>query len=153
MSAASGERQAYPHPHVNEAWLAKLREDIIDPALPIVEAHHHLWDRASGVYLLDELRADLAAGHNVRATVFIQCGFAYRTDGPPELRPVGETERIAGIAATAEAAGIRPAPASSAIAISAWVTRSTPCWRRTSRPAAAASRAFARAPAGMPLWS
>ena len=31
MSAATGERQAYPHPHVNEAWLAKLREDIIDP--------------------------------------------------------------------------------------------------------------------------
>ncbi len=109
MSAASGERQAYPHPHVNEAWLAKLREDIIEPALPIVEAHHHLWDRASGVYLLDELRADLSAGHNVRATVFIQCGFAYRTDGPAELRPVGETERIAGIAATAEAAGIRAA--------------------------------------------
>jgi L-fuconolactonase len=109
MSAATGERQAYPHPHVNASWLGKLREDIIEPALPIVEAHHHLWDRASGVYLLDELRADLAAGHNVRATVFIQCGFAYRTDGPAELRPVGETERIAGIAATAEAAGVRAA--------------------------------------------
>ena len=48
MSAAPGERQAYPHPHVNEAWLEKLREDIIDPALPIVDAHHHLWDRAIG---------------------------------------------------------------------------------------------------------
>ncbi len=107
MSAATGERQAYPHPHVNEAWLGKLREDIIEPALPIVDAHHHLWERPSGRYLLDELRADLAAGHNVRATVFIQCGFAYRPDGPAELRPVGETERIAAIAARAEADGVR----------------------------------------------
>ena len=106
MSAAIEQPQAYPHPHVNEAWLAKLREDIIDPALPIVDAHHHLWER-NGRYLLDELRADLASGHNVRATVFIQCGFAYRNDGPEELRPVGETEFVAGIAARAEAAGVR----------------------------------------------
>src|ERR1700733_516471 len=104
MSAATGERQAYPHPHVNEAWLAKLREDIIDPGLPIVDAHHHLWER-NGRYLLDELRADLGSGHNVRATVFIQCGYAYRSDGPVEQRPVGETERVAAIAAQAVAAG------------------------------------------------
>ena len=153
MSAASGERQAYPHPHVNEAWLAKLREDIIAPALPIVEAHHHLWDRASGVYLLDELRADMSAGHNVRATVFIQCGFAYRADGPAELRPVGETERIAKISATAEAAGVR-----AAAGIIGY------CDFRLGEPidavleahiqaGAAASRVFARAPVGMPPWS
>ena len=107
MSTAIGKPQAYPHPHVNEAWLARLREDIIDPALPIVDAHHHLWERPSGRYLLDELRADLAAGHNVRATVFIQCGFAYRADGPEELRPVGETEYVAAVAARAEALGLR----------------------------------------------
>src|SRR5215469_17715251 len=105
MSAATGAPQAYPHPHVNEAWLAKLREEIIDPALPIVDAHHHLWDR-NGRYLLDELRADLASGHNVRATVYIQCGYAYRTDGPMELRPVGETEFAAATAQRAEAAGV-----------------------------------------------
>ena len=101
------ERQAYPHPHVNEAWLVRLREDILEPALPIVDAHHHLWERPSGRYLLDELHADLAAGHNVQATVFIQCGFAYRSDGPEELRPVGETEYVAAVAESAEAAGLR----------------------------------------------
>jgi len=106
MSAATGERQAYPHPHVNEAWLAKLREDIIDPALPVVDAHHHLWER-NGRYLLDELRADLTSGHNVRATVYIQCGHAYRADGPAELRPVGETEFVASVAKQAEADGLR----------------------------------------------
>ena len=99
------EQQAYPHPHVNEAWLGRLREDILEPQLPIVDAHHHLWER-NGRYLLDELRADLASGHNVRETVFIQCGFAYRTDGPPELRPVGETGYVAAVGAQAEAAGV-----------------------------------------------
>ena len=97
---------AYPHPHVNEAWLARVREDVLEPDLPIVDAHHHLWTRPSGRYLLDELRADLCAGHNVRATVFIQCGYAFRTDGPPELRPVGETETVAAVAAEATAAGL-----------------------------------------------
>ncbi|MEJ0015453.1 MAG: amidohydrolase family protein [Acetobacteraceae bacterium] len=107
MSQATGERPTFPHPHVNQAWLARLREDIIDPALPIVEAHHHLWDRPASPYLLEDLLADLGSGHNVRATVFIQCGFAYRSDGPPELRPVGETEHIAALAQRAEAAGVR----------------------------------------------
>jgi L-fuconolactonase len=105
MSAAAGEPRPYPHPHVDQAWLNRLRENIIEPDLPIVDAHHHMWERPSGRYLLDELRADLGTGHNVRATVFIQCGFAYRNDGPVEMRPVGETERIASIAAQAVAAG------------------------------------------------
>ena len=106
MSATSSGPRPYPHPHVNEAWLGRLREEILAPELPIVDAHHHLWDRPSGRYLLDELRADLGAGHNVQATVFIQCGYAYRSDGQPELRPVGETERVSAIAAEAAAAGV-----------------------------------------------
>jgi L-fuconolactonase len=105
MSAAAGEPRPYPHPHVNQAWLNRLCEDIIDPGLPIVDAHHHLWERPSGRYLLEELRTDLGAGHNVRATVFIQCGYAYRSNGPAELRPLGETEHIAAIASQAVAAG------------------------------------------------
>ena len=92
------EPRAYPHPHVRDAWLAMLREDALEPALPIVDAHHHLWERASGLYLLDQLTADLHAGHNIVSTVFIQCGYAYRTDGPEHLKPVGETERVVAIA-------------------------------------------------------
>ena len=98
--------RAYPHPHVNDAWLGRLREDILEPDLPIIDAHHHLWERASGRYLLDELRADLGSGHNLRATVFIQCGYGFRPDGPPELRPVGETETVVRIADQAAAAGL-----------------------------------------------
>ena len=92
------EQKAYPHPHVNDAWLARSREDVLEPDLPIIDAHHHLWERASGVYLLPQLKADVTAGHNVRGTVFIQCGYGFRTDGPPELRPVGETETVVRIA-------------------------------------------------------
>ena len=94
-------QQAYPHPHVNDAWLARLREDVLEPGLPIVDAHHHLWERASGVYLLPELMPDLRAGHDVRATVFIQCGHGVRADGPPDMRPVGETETVTRIASGA----------------------------------------------------
>jgi len=99
--------RAYPHPHVNEAWLARLHEDVLEPELPIIDAHHHLWERDSGRYLLDELRADLRAGHNVRATVFIQCGYGFHSDGPAEMRPVGETETVARIAAQAADAGLQ----------------------------------------------
>jgi L-fuconolactonase len=92
------EQRAYPHPHVNEAWLARSREDILEPDLPIIDAHHHLWERATGTYLLPQLKADVTAGHNVRGTVFIQCGYGYRADGPLEMRPVGETETVVNIA-------------------------------------------------------
>jgi predicted TIM-barrel fold metal-dependent hydrolase len=93
------EQRAYPHPHVNEAWLARLREDILEPELPIVDAHHHMWERASGVYLVPQLMADVTAGHDVRGTVYIQCGYGFRTDGPEELKPVGETETVVRITA------------------------------------------------------
>lgn len=88
------EQKTYPHPHVDEAWLARLREDVLDPALPIIDAHHHLWERASGTYLVPQLLADLGAGHNVRGTVYVQCGYGYRTAGAAELRTVGETEAV-----------------------------------------------------------
>ncbi|MBI3369822.1 MAG: hypothetical protein HY021_15630, partial [Burkholderiales bacterium] len=40
-------------------WLARqVPEQILEPALPIVDPHHHLWDRTGNRYLLDELLAD-----------------------------------------------------------------------------------------------
>src|SRR3546814_21201844 len=55
---------------------------------------HHLWDRPEGRYRVSELMADVAAGHDVRASVYVQCRTGYRTDGPVELQPVGEVETI-----------------------------------------------------------
>jgi predicted TIM-barrel fold metal-dependent hydrolase len=50
-------------------------------------------------YLLDELLADLKSGHNVKGTIYMECGAMYRADGPELLRSVGETEFVNGIAA------------------------------------------------------
>ena len=93
-------------------------EPVLEPELAIVDPHHHLWDRrAVGTiqpgaahpfeqavarvprYLLDEFTRDLGFGHDVRATVFIECRSMYRIDGPPALAPVGETEFVNGVAA------------------------------------------------------
>jgi L-fuconolactonase len=84
----------YRYPSPNQAWLALQQEEVLDPDLPIVDAHHHLWQEPSNSYLLGDLLADLACGHNVIATVFAQCSFGYRPSGPEHLRPVGETEQV-----------------------------------------------------------
>ena len=90
-------------PSTNKAWLDQVIEETLEPDLPICDPHHHLWefrhDRAAHCYLLDELLADLNAGHNIVSTVFIECGAMYRSDGPEALRAVGETEFVKGIAA------------------------------------------------------
>jgi predicted TIM-barrel fold metal-dependent hydrolase len=79
-------------------WLARTVEEPLEPDLPICDPHHHLWDFPTDRYLLDELRADTGAGHNVVSTVFVECSSAYRTEGPEALRPVGETEFVAALA-------------------------------------------------------
>jgi len=96
--STSGEARAYPRPLPNPVWLGKLSEEILEPDLPIVDPHHHIWDHPGSRYLLDELLADVGSGHNIVATVFIQCGSGYRTSGPEEMRPIGESEFVRGIA-------------------------------------------------------
>ncbi len=89
--------EATTHILTRDDWLAKASEEILEPELPIIDPHHHLWDRL-GPYFADELLADLTSGHNIRKTVFIQCRYGYREDGPTDLKPVGETEFVVGIA-------------------------------------------------------
>jgi predicted TIM-barrel fold metal-dependent hydrolase len=84
---------------VREEWLKLTEEPILEPDLPIVDPHHHLWQRAQGSYLLPELLADAGSGHEIRGSVFVQCGEMYRAGGPVEERPLGETEFVTGIAA------------------------------------------------------
>ncbi|MEO8714498.1 MAG: amidohydrolase family protein [Acetobacteraceae bacterium] len=99
MSTTTAPSSASHYLPVREAWLARRQEPILDPTLPIVDPHHHLWDRPDWLYLLPELLADLNAGHSIVATVFVQARAFIRAGGPEKLRPVGETEFVNGVAA------------------------------------------------------
>ena len=92
---APGSTQSSP---AMRAWLDSTKEEPLEPTLPIIDPHHHLWDRPNDRYMLEELVAD-ARGHNVRQTVFVECSSMYRADGPEEFKVVGETEYVQGIAA------------------------------------------------------
>ena len=102
-----------------ESWLSLTEEEPIDPELPICDPHHHFWDgqtgRAQPRYLLDELLRDTGAGHRVTQTVFVECRSMYRAGGPPELRPVGETEFVQGLAAQSASGQYGPPAAAAAI--------------------------------------
>ena len=86
----------------DNAWLARVREDIIDPEREIVDPHHHLWQREVWNYELEALWADTGDGHNVVQTVFLECRSEYLEEGPEHLRPVGETAYVASLAAASE---------------------------------------------------
>jgi predicted TIM-barrel fold metal-dependent hydrolase len=82
----------------NSDWLAQRDEEVLEPALPIIDPHHHLWDRDNS-YLFNDLLDDTGTGHNIRATVYIQCRSMYRAGVSEALAPVGETEFVNGVAA------------------------------------------------------
>jgi predicted TIM-barrel fold metal-dependent hydrolase len=88
-----------PYIPVREDWLDRRFETILDPSLPIVDPHHHLWDRPGWRYMLNDLIDDMESGHNIIGTVFVQCRSMHRASGPEEFRPVGETEFVNGVAA------------------------------------------------------
>lgn len=83
----------------DDRWLDLLQEEVIEPELPVIDPHHHLWLRNGYTYLLPEFALDLASGHNVVATVFAECHSMYRAKGAEEQRSLGETEFVRGQAA------------------------------------------------------
>jgi len=87
---------------VREDWLALVKEDIVEPDRRIVDPHHHFFvsNPAFPKYDLSSLWAD-TAGHRIEKTVYVQCWEGYRSSGPDELKVVGETEWIDGLAAEA----------------------------------------------------
>lgn len=99
-------------------------ETILDPDLPIIDPHHHLWDlRAmlpmlqephhdfvaalvdAAYYTFDELQADtkggLPRGHNIVGTCFMECGAFYNAAYGDAKKVVGEVEFVNGVAAQA----------------------------------------------------
>ncbi len=102
---------------LDPAWLARLpAEPVLEPELAIIDTHHHLWaqlpaalpqgdGQVDHTYLLEHFRRDLDSGHRTVATVYVECHGNYRSDGPVELRPVGETEFAAAIGAQSDLEG------------------------------------------------
>jgi hypothetical protein len=57
-------------------WLVKAEaEQTIEPGLPIIDPHHHLWIEGAVQtrFLLDEAAADFGSGHNIEQTCFVEC--------------------------------------------------------------------------------
>jgi L-fuconolactonase len=100
-----------------KAWLAKRpTEAALEPALPIIDPHHHFWDTPQrGLYFLPELLEDIGGGHNIVSTVFLECQSMYRKDGPREMAPVGEVEFVNGISAMSASGGYGPCRVAEAI--------------------------------------
>ncbi|MCK1396978.1 amidohydrolase [Bradyrhizobium sp. 4] len=88
-----------------EDWLAQHREQVIDPARPIVDPHHHLWDCDGQRYLIEEMSVDIGTGHNIVATIYVDSRSMYRAVGPESLRPIGEVEFANGVAAMSASGG------------------------------------------------
>lgn len=86
------------HIPIRPDWLALRVEEAAEPDLPIIDAHHHLWNKPESPYLGHDMEADIRGGHNVRGTIFVEGRWGYREEGDPALRSLGETEMVAAIA-------------------------------------------------------
>lgn len=67
-------------------------EQIVDPTLPVIDSHIHLWHRDD--YFAPDMLADVDAGHNVVSTVYVECSMAYSDDPREAFRPVGENRFV-----------------------------------------------------------
>jgi L-fuconolactonase len=90
-----------------------MNEAVPEPELPIVDPHHHLYPSnhwADGSpYLLREFAADLASGHRIVSTVYVECGNLQRLTGPEHLRSTGEAAFAAVIGRLADTGKFGPA--------------------------------------------
>lgn len=94
------------------------------PDLPIIDAHHHLYDHASDGFaamtrhrrfLIDDYLEFIGDQHNLVATIGVEAHGMYAADGPDELRAVNETEFLNGQAAMSRTGFYGPARVASGI--------------------------------------
>lgn len=96
-----------------------MTEAALEPDLAIIDPHHHLWDLRpmlpmfpqphhrfietlvdASYYTFDQFNEEIAkGGHNVIATVFMECGAFYNAAYGQALKTVGEVEFVNGVAA------------------------------------------------------
>jgi predicted TIM-barrel fold metal-dependent hydrolase len=98
-----------PRDPARAAWLNLVREPVIEPDLPIIDSHVHVFEKPGWRYTFEDLVADAADGHAIWGSVYIeagsrhadprQTGVMYRLHGPGKLRSLGETEYATGLGA------------------------------------------------------
>jgi L-fuconolactonase len=111
----AGANRCSPTTRSESIMTASPVEEILEPSLEIVDAHHHLWlahetaaveqGTANPVghpssYSFEDYRLDTKTGHRVTASIYVECLARYRADGPTRLQPVGETEAVASLKRT-----------------------------------------------------
>lgn len=96
-------------------------QSILEPQLEICDAHHHLWDIATSEpsavlktmprtrYLLPEILGDIAQGHNITSTIYVEARAFYTADSPPLRQSIGETEFANGVSAMSASGRYGPA--------------------------------------------
>ena len=82
---------------IRKEWLQQADEKAIEPELPIIDAHHHIWSEPPTEmwepYHTADFIDDIAqSGHNIVGTVYTDSHSNYRKSGPDHLRVVGEVE-------------------------------------------------------------
>jgi len=80
-----------------EDWLRLTPETALEPLIPICDAHHHLW-YSQEAYSVEDYLKDISGGHKITKSVFVESRMMFRSQGPEEMRPVGETEYIQKVA-------------------------------------------------------
>ncbi len=119
MAQVAEAKGIYQGSHVRDdaalaEWLARRpTETALEPALPIIDPHHHFWHaQGRGEYLLPGILDDIGYGgthgHNIVSTVFLECRAMYRKDGPRHMAALGEIEFVAGLAAMSASGGFGP---------------------------------------------
>lgn len=116
VSSIEGKPLAPPHVGIRPEWLELRTEPTLEPALPIIDAHHHLWELPDKVYRVGDLLDDVSGGHDIRATVFIECKTHYDAAAPAGFEPLGEVRFACDEARKAQAMGIRTKVAAAIVA-------------------------------------
>ena len=96
-------------------WQTAALEVPIAPDVPIVDPHQHFWKGTEAADMFgnfepsDMLEQINQSGHNIVATVYIECGQHYLPGGLEALRCVGETAFVETVGATHAAKGLSAA--------------------------------------------
>jgi L-fuconolactonase len=88
--------------------MSEREEPVLEPDLPIIDSHHHLFDRPNARYMFEDYLADAGAGHRIIASVYVETLAMSRPGGPEPLRPLGEVEFANGVAAMSASGGYGP---------------------------------------------